>query len=76
MNYSEEDISSLQNEMLAGKLIPDLNRVWLHSKIKTEPDPTKRQVYEALLCGYDHGELKMYFDVFMGEMKYAPADIN
>ena len=76
MNYTEEEFTSLRSDILAGNIIPDLNRVWLYSKSKTETDPTKRQVYEALLCGYDSGQVTMHFDVFMGEMKYTAAEVN
>ena len=77
MNCSvKEELSIIYELLETGNIIPDLNRVWLSVKSKTESDPTSRQVYEALLQGYDAGQVTMYYDVFTGEMKYKEAEIN
>ena len=57
-------------------VIPDLNREWLYFKLNKEQDPEKRMLYEALLVGYDNGELAMKFNPWSGEMEYSSPEIN
>ena len=55
---------------------PDLNRLYLNEKVENEEDPIKRELFEALLEGYDSGQLIMSYDLFTQEMKYRAAEVN
>ena len=61
---------------LKGAALPDLNRLYLIEKTQSTFDPVEKELLEALLVGYDSGQLIMSWDPFTMEMKYKAADLN
>ena len=63
-------------KMFSSFAIPDLNRLWIMEKLKSASDDTNKELYQALLIGYDSGELVLQFDSWTGEMKYKLSMVN
>jgi hypothetical protein len=61
---------------LKGVTLPDLNRLYLIEKAQSTFDPVEKELLEALLEGYDSGQLIMSWDPFTMEMKYKTAELN
>ena len=76
MINAEDEFVGKVDDVLPGNIIPDLNREWLCLKVDKEEDPERRRLYEALLVGYDTGQLMMQFNLWSGEMEYSSPDIN
>jgi hypothetical protein len=76
MINAEDKFEGKVDDVLHGNIIPDLNREWLCFKVNKEDDPQQRMLYEALLVGYDNGELAMQFNPWSGEMEYSSPDVN
>ena len=56
--------------------ITDARREYLISKVEAETDPDAKLLYEALLHGYDRGELIMSWNPWQQEMEYSASDIH
>jgi hypothetical protein len=57
-------------------MIPDARREYLVHMLDIETNPDAKLVYEALLHGYDRGELIMRWDPWQQEMQYSAAEVH